>query len=97
MLTPYSMASFNAKPAQETSRERKRRPLNIKLVLKDTVDNFASLDVAFLADMQLDELPKSAGVVVVHSLGVPKGLHDGTLEWRKDVIINQESNWAITP
>lgn len=80
LLTAYSTASFYAQPAQETSRERKRRPLNIKLVLKDTVDNLASLDVAFLADVQLDELPKSAGVVVVHCLGVPEGLHDGTLE-----------------
>lgn len=61
-------------------------------LLKDTVDDFASLDVAFLAEMQLDEFPEAAGVVVVHGLGVPEGLHDGTVEGRRDVIINQANN-----
>lgn len=48
--------------------------------LKDTVDDSASLDVALLAEVQLDELPEAAGVVVVDGLGVSKGLHDGTVD-----------------
>lgn len=45
--------------------------------LKDTVNNAATLDVSVLGKVELDELPKATGVIVVHSLGVPKGLHDG--------------------
>lgn len=48
--------------------------------LKDTVHDSASLDVALLAEVQLDELPEAAGVVVVDGLGVSKGLHDGTAD-----------------
>lgn len=57
---------------------RKLQPLNAEWVLKDTVNDSASLDVALLAKMQLDKLPKAAGVVVVDGLGVSKGLHDWT-------------------
>lgn len=55
---------------------------------KDTVDNSSSLDVSPLADMQLDKLAKAAGVVVVHSLGVSEGLHDGTMGLRGSVMVN---------
>lgn len=44
--------------------------------LKDTVNNAATLDVSVLGKVELDELPKATGVIVVHRLGVPKGLHD---------------------
>lgn len=55
---------------------------HFRVSLKDTVNNPASLDVALLAEMQLDELPKAAGVVVVDRLGVSESLHDGTAERR---------------
>lgn len=45
--------------------------------MKDTVNNAATLDVSVLGKVELDELPKATGVIVVHRLGVPKGLHDG--------------------
>lgn len=58
--------------------------MSAERVWKDTVDDPASLDVALLAEMQLDKLPKAAGVVVVDGLGVSKGLHDGTEEEEED-------------
>lgn len=82
LLKANSKTSFLCiKPGgQERCSDRKRQPLSTEWVLKDTVDDPASLDVALLAEMQLDKLPKAAGVVVVDGLGVSKGLHDGTEE-----------------
>lgn len=57
--------------------------------VKDTVDDSSSLDVSLLTDMQLDKLAKAAGVVVVHGLGVPKGLHDGTAGRRGREAVNR--------
>lgn len=70
---------------------RKWRPLNTEGSLKDTVNDSASLDVALLAEMQPDKLPKAAGVVVVDRLGVPEGLHDGTAAWRTSRMINRKT------
>lgn len=47
--------------------------------VKDTVNNAATLDVSVLGKVELDELPKATGVIVVHRLGVPEGLHDGAV------------------
>lgn len=55
--------------------------------LKDTVNNAASLDVSVLGKVELDELPKATGVIVVHRLSVPKGFHDGA-------AIREENNQA---
>lgn len=55
----------------------------IRKVLKDTVNDAASLNVSVLGKVELDELAKTTGVIVVHSLCVPKGLHDGTTNKRK--------------
>lgn len=52
-------------------------------MLKDTVNDAASLDVSVLGKVELDELAKSTGVIVVHSLSVPKGLHDGAANKRE--------------
>jgi len=49
-------------------------------VVEDTVDDAASLNIPALGEVELDELPEAAGVVVVHRLGVPERLHDGTAE-----------------
>lgn len=38
--------------------------------------------------MQLDKLAEAAGVVVVHRLGVPEGLHDGTVGRRGGSAVN---------
>lgn len=45
--------------------------------------------------MQLDKLPKAAGVVVVDGLGVSKCLHDGTVEWRGSGSVNEMTNEAL--
>lgn len=55
----------------------------ISKLLKDTVNDAASLNVSVLGKVELDELAKTTGVIVVHSLGIPKGLHDGTANKRK--------------
>jgi len=47
---------------------------------EDTVDDAASLDVAALREVKLDEFPKATGVVVVNSLGVTERFHDRTAE-----------------
>lgn len=89
-----SVANFNYfLPARSACvrilrRKRSGSHLNTEWLLKDTVDDAAALDVALLAEMQLDELPEAAGVVVVDRLGVSKGLHDGTVAWRRSRIIN---------
>ena len=44
---------------------------------KDTISYSASLDVSMLREVQLDELAKAAGVVVINCLGISKGLQDG--------------------
>lgn len=49
-------------------------------VLKDTVNDAASLNVSVLGKVELDKLPKATGVIVVHGLSVPEGLHDGTAD-----------------
>lgn len=51
--------------------------------MKDTVNDAASLNVSVLGKVELDELAKTTGVIVVHGLSVPKGLHDGTANKRK--------------
>ena len=48
--------------------------------MQDTVDDAAALNIPAVGEVELDELPKAAGVVVVHCLGVPKRLHDWTAE-----------------
>ena len=48
--------------------------------MQDTVDDAAALNVPAVGEVELDELPEAAGVVVVHRLGVPKRLHDWTAE-----------------
>lgn len=57
--------------------------------MKDTVYDSSSLDVPPLADVQLDKLAEAAGVVVVHSLGVPEGLHDRTAGRRGSGTVNE--------
>ena len=52
--------------------------------VKDTVYDASALDVALLAEVQLDELPEATGVVVVHGFGVSKGLHDRTEQKKTD-------------
>lgn len=48
------------------------------ILWEDTIDDAASLDVSALGEVELDELSKATGVVVVHRLCIPKRLHDGT-------------------
>lgn len=48
----------------------------------DTINDAASLDVAALRKVKLDELPEAAGVVVVNGLGVPECFHDRTVKRR---------------
>lgn len=50
---------------------------------KDTISHSASLDVSMLREVQLDELAKAAGVVVINSLGISKGLKNGAAETRQ--------------
>lgn len=50
---------------------------------KDTISYSASLDVSMLREVQLDELAKTAGVVVINCLGISKGLQDGAAETRQ--------------
>lgn len=50
---------------------------------KDTISYSASLDVSMLREVQLDELAKAAGVVVINSLGISKGLQNGAAETRQ--------------
>lgn len=45
---------------------------------KDTIYDTASLDVATLREVKLDELPKTTGIVVVNSLSITKSFHDRT-------------------
>lgn len=59
-------------------------------LVKDTVNDSSSLDVSLLADVQLDKLAEAAGVVVVHGLGIPEGLHDGTAGQRGRGTVNRE-------
>lgn len=65
-----------------------RLQLQKTLPVKDTVDDPSSLDVSPLADMKLDKLAETAGVVVVHSLGVSEGLHDRTAGRRGSGTVN---------
>lgn len=50
---------------------------------KDTISYSASLDVPMLREVQLDELAKAAGVVVINCLGISKGLQNGAVETRQ--------------
>lgn len=50
---------------------------------KDTVSYSSSLDVSMLREVQLDELAKAAGVVVINCLGVSKGLQNRAAETRQ--------------
>lgn len=43
---------------------------------KDTVSYSSSLDVSVLREVQLDELAKATGVVVINCLGISKGLQN---------------------
>lgn len=47
---------------------------------QDTIYDFPALNISFLADVQLDKLPKATGVVVVHGLGVAESFHDGAVK-----------------
>lgn len=55
----------------------------ISKLLKDTVNDAASMNISVLGKVELDELAKTTGVIVVHRLSVPKGLHDRTANKRK--------------
>lgn len=59
----------------------------MEMMRKDTVDDTASLDVATLREVKLDELPKSTGVVIVNSLGITKGFHYWTAEGGKKHLL----------
>lgn len=50
---------------------------------KDTISYSSSLDVSMLREVQLDELAKAAGVVVINCLGVSKGLQNRAAETRQ--------------
>ena len=54
---------------------------------QDTIYNSPALDVSLLADVQLNKLPEATGVIVVHSLGIAKGFHDGAAKKK-----NQDNN-----
>ena len=45
--------------------------------IKDTVNDAASLNVSILGKVELYELPKATGIIVVYSLCIPKRFHDG--------------------
>lgn len=47
---------------------------------QDTIYNSPALNISLLADVQLNELPKATGVVVVHGLGIAESFHDGAVE-----------------
>lgn len=63
------------------------RCVYISVKKKDTVDDAASLNVSILRKVELDELPKATGVIVVHSLGIPKGFHDGAEDNQANEVI----------
>lgn len=46
---------------------------------QDTIYNSPALNISLLADVQLNELPKATGVVVVHRLCVAESFHDGAV------------------
>ena len=47
-------------------------------VVKDTINDFASLNFSTLQEIQTNELSKTTRIVVVHSFGISKRLQDGT-------------------
>ena len=55
------------------------------VTVKDTIYDFASLNIAFLTEVQLNELPKSTGVIVVDSLRITKCFHDGAVDSKIDL------------
>ena len=57
---------------------------------QDTIYNSTALDVSLLADVQLNKLPEATGVIVVHSLGIAKGFHDGAAKKKKTTQDNSE-------
>lgn len=60
-------------------------PEYLNKLYKDTVNDTASLNVPVLRKVELDELPKATGIVIVHSLSIPKGFHDGAEERGKTI------------
>lgn len=81
--------------------------IEIRHGVKDTVYYASSLDVAFLAEVQLDKLSEATGVVVVHSFGISEGLHDRTRKKilkKKKILQNffsllfgcELSDWSLT-
>ena len=58
----------------------KPNTVNLSDLLKDTVNDAAALNVSVLGKVELDELAKTTGVIIVHSLSIPKSLHDGTVD-----------------
>lgn len=65
---------------------------------QDTIYNSPTLNVSLLADVQLNELPKATGVVVVHRLRVAESLHDGAAKksGQQRVLIRVGKNTART-
>lgn len=67
--------------------------VNLSELLKDTVNDAASLNVSVLREVELDELAKATGVIVVHGLSIPKGFHDGTAIRGKAIKQTKPLQW----
>lgn len=46
---------------------------------QDTIHDSPALNVALLADVQLNKLPKATGVIVIRGLRVAESFHDGAV------------------
>ena len=60
-------------------------------MLKDTINDLASFNIARLEKVETNKFAKPTRVVVVHSLGISKRFKDGTVNmWRCGVVVGMK-------